>query len=442
MIGSSVISKTTGLLARLQNWLLWIIAFSCVIASPRVELVNVLQQTNIPLDFRSVTLSIPDFVMVVLILISLFRLIAVTDYRKSFLATFDDVIGRRGGLAWVLLVLWMGAGLLWAVSPLMTRFDTLHAILCLLMALLMADLMRQQRSLFGVVPAVIVGATIQSVVAVLQVLNNGPLGLSVLGEIPRFFYDPTNFFRATGLSMHSNYLGGYLMIALFSCAFAAFINWRAGRSVIVLVIVGSLCGIGLIATLSRSAILGTVVGVLPIGIVLLKTSPLRLRKLLILAVVIILIVAALWGVLVLRGDVATRLLSPREFFFADSWAQIQTAPILGSGAGNLMINIGAQRSYAETNLLPVHNVYLFIWAELGLPGLALFTAGCVPLLFSLLHWKGNAPVLIWGSCFLGVCIIMLFDNYFWGVHPFRVLLFLVLGQWWGLTLQSEIAKKS
>jgi O-antigen ligase len=94
-----------------------------------------------------------------------------------------------------------------------------------------------------------------------------------------------------------------------------------------------------------------------------------------------------------------------------------------------MLEAGTLWGLDVVNLLPVHNVYLFIWAEQGLPGLALFVVGCGVILWRLRR-TDQPEVLIWSACFLAICTVNLFDNYFWAVHPFRVVFFWVIGLWW------------
>jgi O-antigen ligase len=97
-----------------------------------------------------------------------------------------------------------------------------------------------------------------------------------------------------------------------------------------------------------------------------------------------------------------------------------------------MLEVGRIWGMDIEHLLPVHNVYLYIWAELGLPGLALFLLGCFSIL-KRLRSRLSANMLLWLCCFLAICGVMIFDNYWWAVHPFRVVFLCVVGLWWGYT---------
>jgi O-antigen ligase len=422
-------------LATLQIISLALIGFVSVISSPRQMLLEVLDQPNIPLDFRIVALSLPDFVVVVLLAVTVIRLLADSVYRERLLDTLGTVLLRLGGIFWALLAGWMALGMLWAGSAVMVRYSTLHLLCVLATALVLADLVRADEAPGGraILYGLLAGACVQSVLAVLQVINNGPLGLWALGEISRFWYAPTNFYRAPGLSMHPNYLGGYQMIGLFASILLGVQFRREGRSLALPALAGVASAIGLIATLSRSALVGTGVGLLPLVLGVFVRVRGRARIVFMLGGTAALILAGIWLLIALRSDIQTRIFAPREFFFDDSWAVIQGAPVLGVGAGNLMLEVGRMRADSSPNLLPVHNVYLYVWGEVGLPGVILFVAACGAILVRLRPRFGRDSRL-WTLCLLAVCVVMLFDNYFWAVHPFRVLFFWVIGMGWGLAM--------
>ena len=429
-------SRPISTLAALQIFALALIGFLSVISSPRQMLLEVSAQPNIPLDFRIIALSVPDYVVLVLLAVTAIRLLVESAYRERLLHTLGTVVLRLGGIFWALLAGLMALSMLWAGSAVMVRYTTLHLLAALAAAFVLAGLVRADETPGGraVLYGLLAGACLQSALAVLQVLNNGPLGLWGLGEIPRFWYAPANFYRAPGLSMHPNYLGGYQMIGLFASILLTTQFRREGRSLALPVLAGVVSAVGLIATLSRSALLATAVGLLPLALGLVFRLRGRARAWFILGGAAALVVAGVWLLVALRSDIQTRIFAPREFFFEDSWAVIQEAPVRGVGAGNLMLEVGRLRQDNAPELLPVHNVYLYIWAEAGLPGLILFVAACAAILIRLRPRFGRER-LIWTLCFLAVCVVMLFDNYFWAVHPFRVLFFWVVGLWWGLAMR-------
>jgi O-antigen ligase len=431
---SAYAHRASGILDALQVILLCGIAVISVVSAPRQMLFQATTAPNVPVEFLIVALSLPDYCVIGLLALLALRLLIDGAYRERLSDTLSLISARFGGAWWVALALWMAAGTLWAGMPVLARFSAVHFVGALAAAFIMADLVRAGHGR-SMIWALLVGALAQTLLAVLQVLNNNPLGLYALGEIPRFWYAPANFYRAPGLSSHPNYLGGYLMLALFACALLAIQRRREGRSLMLPALIGLACGVGLVATLSRSALLSTAIGFAPLVILLILALRGRVRLAAGMALIIVAVAAGVWGWIVLGGDVQTRILAPREFFFADSWEVIQRSPVLGAGAGNLMMEILRLRGESVSELLPVHNVYLFVWAELGIPGLALFIAGCGAIVFQMRRRMG-IEALIWGCAFLAVCSVMIFDNYFWAVHPFRVLLFWVIGLWWGYAARA------
>jgi hypothetical protein len=414
--------------------------FFGVISRPRQLLATAMLDPNVSIDFQTVTLALADYFVAALLIATVVRLLIDTPYRQRLLNTLQKVY-TAGALWWAALVGWMAVGIFWAVAPVLTRYDLIHAVAALVMAILVADWVSQE----GFVEkcmlwALLAAAVVQSTIALLQVANRGPLGLWSLGEIPRFDYDPTNFYRAPGLSMHPNYFGGFMLLCLFTCLLTGYYRWSQKRTVYGLVIIGLLIGMALVATLSRSAILGTAVACLPLIWAALGRANRRVRLGLLAALGVVALGAVIWAGVVVAGDWQTRFFGAREFFFADTFQVLKQHPWLGVGADNIMVHVVLLNPDANRPLLPVHNVYLYLWTDLGLPGLILFLIGCgviVRQAFKLNHNTVNIPVLLWASCLLGIAVIALFDNYFWAVHPFRDFAFWALGVWWGLVLRAQ-----
>jgi O-antigen ligase len=392
---------------RFQQFLAAFIAGVAVISAPRHLLLEAFVQYGIPFEFRQLTLSLADYLLLALLLITALRLMFETPYRTSLLDTIDTVFAKHHIWVWIALLVWSFLSIFWAQNTLLARFNTLHFLACFLLLITCTNLF--QFSFQPVLYGFVIGGAIQTVVAVLQALNGQPLGLFAAGEVPHFDYNP--IYRPSGLSSHANYLGGYLILSLFA-AYCLLTSWKR---LVVLVFLA----VGLTATLSRSALISAAIGFAPLAASGVWTSLRTKRRVALLGAGLVGAALVIWTIWLVRGDVITRFLSPREFFFADSWQVIESAPLIGVGIGNLMVAVGANNPTSTIDLLPVHNVYLYQWAELGLPGLLMFCSGCLLAIF-------NRPRSVWTWCFLALCTVMLFDNYWWAVQPFRVLLFLVL----------------
>ncbi len=413
---------------------LQILAIQClllfgVISGPRLLFSDILQQANIPVDYETINLSIADSFVIVLLVFTALRLLSDNLYRQRLASSLQKVYAL-GGVWWLALISWMVAGVLWSAVPVLTRYDMIHAVAVLMTAFIVADIV-QNRSECSFLYALMAAAVFQSIIALLQVIARGPLGLWSLGEISRFDYDPTNFYRAPGLSMHPNYFAGFLMICLFASVAMAVSNHLEGKRIVVPIAVAVLTSFALVATLSRGALIGTAAAFSPLVLMSFLRAKGRTHLLIGGLVGAALIAAAIWAWVAVAGDIQTRFLSPREFFLSDSLEVIKDNPILGVGADNLLVQIVMRHPNRIEALLPVHNVYLFLWAELGLPGLALFILAGLAFVRKTRNLR-DPMLLIWSCCLLGMAIIMLSDNYFWAIHPFRDLAFFVVGTWWGV----------
>jgi O-antigen ligase len=418
-----------------------LLPFVAVVSAPRQMLAQFSDLANIPIEFRIIALSLPDYLALIILAVAGLSYIRQPAYRARLGNTFSQILAN-GGIWWVLLAIWVTLSALWAGQGVMARFAGLHVLAALAVAMLCADTIRQEKGLKrAVLRGLLLGGCTQALVALLQTLNQNPLGLAALGEIDRFWYEPTTFYRAPGLAMHSNYLAGYLVLAIFAAlvlAISARTAERKSQRIVPLYMAAAvLCGVALMAALSRSGIVGLVGGLLPLSVLFWGRFDAQARKRLILAGVAVMLLSVILSLIFVRGEAITRFFGGREFFFEDSFAIISQRPILGTGAANLMLEIGALRGDSSDPRLPVHNVYLYVWATLGIPGLALFALACWASLRGLLklgtqrYW----PAFAWGCALLAGCIIMLFDNYFWAVQPFRMLWFWCIGVGWGLMLR-------
>ncbi len=110
---------------------------------------------------------------------------------------------------------------------------------------------------------------------------------------------------------------------------------------------------------------------------------------------------------------------------------IQERPLLGTGIGNYTVAIKQKDpSYAKASegkpafsgwdLQPPHNIYLLIWAELGLIGLLLFLIFLF-YLFKLFVIRYSLLVL------LPLAILGLFDHYLWSLYAGVMLFWLTCG---------------
>mgnify|MGYP005840434141 FL=1 len=237
---------------------------------------------------------------------------------------------------------------------------------------------------------------VQGALATLQFLKQSSLGIYSLGEMSMtpdtqgasvIEAADRRWLRAYGLTPHPNILGGYLSLALLTClGMRGQVAARRGRpSFHILAALALVIGAaGLFFSFSRSAWIGTCVGLLYLGLVLkpwrriAREAP-RSRYLLPLvggiAVGAIITLGTLCGELLLsrlRAPLEQTSIRERLEEMRQAWVLIRARPLLGVGPGYyidaLWAAIGNFMGPNYPGFRVVHNLYLLSAAELGIPG--------------------------------------------------------------------------
>jgi O-antigen ligase len=123
-------------------------------------------------------------------------------------------------------------------------------------------------------------------------------------------------------------------------------------------------------------------------------------------------------------------ISDRLLFQNISLRMIKQHPLTGVGYLNF---VNQMENYSKTKLQdyqlqPVHNVYLLIAAESGLPALILFLLFVGLIVYKAIRNKALNPLsLVLLSIFIGFLFINLFDHYLWTIQQGRLMFFTVAG---------------
>lgn len=307
--------------------------------------------------------------------------------------------------AWLALCGWMAVSVLWAEQPVIVAYQAIYTALLVIMAIVLAHRGRNDTILL----VVSLAAAGQALIAVGQSLNNGSIGLVGLGEAT------FTGRHAQGLTYNPNTLASYMVIGLFMAG----VLYGQQRKRWQLGLVGVI-GLGIAATHSIGAMIAVAVGLVWVfG-----------RRWM-------LVVMAAGGLLL----AATNATMQQRVLFAwpATFRVMQSAPINGVGAGNLMFAVdelaaGGQISVYDHSsygfLQPAHNAYAALWGELGGVGLALMLIGVWPLL------REKKPSLASG-CMIAIGTIMLFEYHFWLDAHWRMIALWVIGWWWSSTEQDK-----
>jgi len=372
-------------------------------------------------EFRSVLVVAPDVAMGLFLLLTLLRLGIDRDWRKHLLNRLGNLSGNLWPPFWIFLVSWALFSAIWSAAPWITLYDAIRLMAGIVLALFIAaepDNRSQRIWLW----ALVWGAVFQSIIGLGQVITGGRLGLDVLGELT------ISQARAYGLSVNPNNLAGYLLVALFA-------GWTLRTQSVSrcwLVLPLSIIMLGLIATGSKTAI-GALVLVSAIwGFRQFGDYP-RLRWYGTLTLILLLIGVAL--VALIDPTVANRLI----FEFDPTYAVIRVYPLQGAGMGQVLIAAYAQTQAWYRILLPAHNTYLVVWAELGLIGLALYCAAIWQTLRLTLFRNPTRSIFIFGLSLLAISAVGLFDYYFWSDPRSQILFFIDIGLVWQQIVREHSA---
>ena len=330
-------------------------------------------------------------------------------------------------------------------------------------------------------------ASVQSIIAILQIFFQHSIGLHWLREsliapnipgVAKVLLHGETYIRTYGLFPHPNVLGGFLLFSIiftlwYSKLFHVEQLEARGDSKLFqwLHISISIQALALIFSLSKSAVLGLFIAILYLLYAakssshyqeeelrvrwklfhveqFLRIDSLTFKKLhilknkpkLLLALIIIM------SLFILKPNVNSLLfksLTERQFYLNVSRGTILNNPILGEGIGQFVLSIPIYTSQAieSWQFQPVHNIFLLIWSELGIIGLSLFLWFLWRLFKKPKTEIGECCILenksdvlsSWSlskypkAIILGFIFIMFFDHYLWDIQQGSLMLWMTLG---------------
>ncbi len=338
----------------------------------------------------------------------------------------------------------------WAVAPALAAYLAVRLFVLWGLVITVALFQPSHRLVWGSVAA---SLCLQSAVAVTQFVRQDDIGWRWLGEMRLVIAAGRSlsvipvgdelWLRAYGLTPHPNILGGILMVFLLILlpAYLESQGWRKTGWLLCL-LVG---GVALLLTFSRAAWLGTAVGggVFVAGIWFRQTWRQQFGRFLFpilwLAGLLLLILGYTQRDLLLArltpptSYVETRSLDERQALNAVARHFIRQEPVLGVGAGNFAVAFELLDPKTGWQLTgdtvvtyhAVHNVFLLITSELGLPGglLWLFITLWPPL--HTIQQTRNGRISLWRwsitAVLLALTLTGLFDFYTWGWPQGRLL---------------------
>ncbi|MDD5147381.1 MAG: O-antigen ligase family protein [Candidatus Daviesbacteria bacterium] len=274
----------------------------------------------------------------------------------------------------------------------------------------------------------ILAVLFEAILATLQFVKGGTLGLWILGErtfsistpaIAKFDFYGRQFLRPYATFPHPNVLAGFMLIVIAILSFRRrVVNWIPAPQEYLLLRSGAFAGMTILLAVSRAAILAG----FGLGLMLLN----RKWK-----IILILVGLFLSPVLFTRFSSLLNFdnltLLRREELMGNAWQMFTKSPIFGIGLNNFIPAQASDLIVGPNRFLqPVHNIILLTLSETGIIGLI----GLISLIgfpFLRLFRLNPKPYTLYPWAI--ILFLGMFDHYFLTLPQGYRLLFLV----WGLS---------
>jgi hypothetical protein len=238
--------------------------------------------------------------------------------------------------------------------------------------------------------------------------------------------------RAYGTSPHPNILGGFVLLTLLGPASLYLIYRTPNFPALMLLSLGLVLGV---LTFSRSTWFALIAAAL---VLILKSKYLGRRKIILLMATILMTVTL--TLYFTRDYVFTRLMNQsvateqistmgRSWLTGQAIEMIHNHPLTGVGLGSFIIEL-ARTSVKGAPVEPVHNVFLLLFAELGVVGLIFILGLSLVLVLKVIASKSPHSILA-SAVLVGLGTISLFDHYLWTLAPGRIMVGVTVGLWAG-----------
>ena len=284
----------------------------------------------------------------------------------------------------------------------------------------------------------------QSLIGLVQFHVQHGIGLAWLGEyiapagtpgLATIQFGSEKLIRAYGTFPHPNVYGAFLVLGLILGLFlvsrgTSESRIKSGMTKILMTLGLILITWGIFVSFSRLAWVAAILAILCYLVYYWRNQRATFNRL----CLVILVSCATIGILgnqYLKAralDSSSVSVSDRVYFDKLGVELIKQHPIIGAGAGNYVPALQILEPNLEPwQYQPAHNIFIFLGAELGLLGLAIFLA-----MLSVIFWSARkvpCETLSLSVILLGLLFLLMgqFDHYFVTIQQGRLMLFVVLG---------------
>ncbi len=330
---------------------------------------------------------------------------------------------------------------LFSSDKIIVWFTLVRFLELMLIYLLLVNDLLPKKQLFMLL---LIALGFQTILGLIQYLYQNSLHLSFLGEpilsaelpgVAKINFGASKFIRAYGTFPHPNILAGFLLVGLFLALFSYPESKLFSLFLIALLLAG------LIVTFSRSALIALLLGITGYLIYLFrKNLPgqfLRLKISLFLSLIILFSLVVFFSPFLRQRFFI--LPKTQEWQERLTYSQISLNLILKKPFGLGLNSFTSQMAnYAEVKLQPweyqpVHNVFLLISNEVGLPGgillLFLFIYAfrvCLKNKEKFLNLEQKRLNALVFGLFLSLLVLFQFDHYFLTLYQGQILFIFLL----------------
>ncbi len=319
------------------------------------------------------------------------------------------------------------------------------------------------RTVLGII---IISGFFQSIIAIIQYLKQGSLGLWLLGESPLsvnttgvavFFADDVKYLRAYGTAPHPNILAAWLFVSIFAFYYCyLYILRRDNNHSTAFVkecgffLVYGVLIFGLFFTFSRVIIGLWIFGVLARLLAVFSKKEFRQNKILkrkMLAIFTVSVLVSVLFAVIYWFQVSSRIhitsqeeaVTQRIFYNKIAESTAMSNPVLGVGIGQFVTDFMSKfKHLPAVAYQPVHNIYLLIASETGFMGLGVFVLFLFFIFYNFVRHANFTELrtysfLVFASSFI---VIGLFDHFPWTSQQGGLILWMVLA-----LISMDLSKK-
>lgn len=300
----------------------------------------------------------------------------------------------------------------------------------------------------------------QAFLAIIQFSRQASVGLRLLGES---IFNPYMwgvakvealgqiFARPYGTFSHPNVLSAFLLLTLCLCLYYYYSQSPHTKKAWLYLLFVQFTIIALFISFSRAAWLATVIAtsffhVFTWNILKTEKITLLLRNFVVTAALCLLLLVTYQPFVKQRGNIFDKAYQERISYNRAAVNIIRKSPIFGLGPGETVLHMEQYLAPGTKpwEIQPIHNYYLLVAAELGVPALILFL---VYVLYILKHLSLNMSLLtskirlkhaLLISGLVGTLTLMFFDHYFYTIQG-TMLTFWV---WLGLAAAAVVDRQS